>query len=855
MIKILAYASILTVLLSAVALGYTEIGGCATLGSAGEYYKLTAGVTNNVNTCINITANDIILDCGGNAVDGTLLTDRAGINATGVDNITIVNCTLNEFHSGIFLDGVTGATIWNNTADRNTRAVYGHNSLGINITNNTLHDSRFFEVLLQNVNQSAVCGNDLRSSNELGATDERAGIQIERSEWNEVVGNTIRRNSTVFNDYTYGIHLKAEDGYVNNTLIEGNDISVLGETVHGIGINTSNLAYEIVTDVQVIDNLVVINRSVAGQNTWSSGIKINTFAVGKQYTKRILIANNRIFVYESGTNRNVFGIYDYHSYFNKYMNNSIYLRTGYDGSGIHLYDEVYNAVLKNISIDYASTNTQTFISKYGIRLVGSGANNTFEDIRMNVSADAAAYGFGLNNAERSNISDCRINVTGDNQAQGISSLDGDDLTLADTYILVSGTSGIIGLRLNGDGARVNGTRVHATGVDSSSSGVIIQGESDDNLFWDNEITGGWNGLLLWGVTSTSPDNNIIWDTTIDGAYSDINFSDYAGSGNILLNCTYDNERVANGQLIRKWHFWVNVTSAVDHTPIAAATVQLERNTGELTNTGNTAADGLISFNATQYVNLSGVTTWWNYYTANGSKAGYDTTSRQTGLASNIFLDLPLSPLGAPRVEWNWTDINSTTYINTTIVGINSTELVNCTLHFNGTDYVNGSVGKSITWAIEASDGNWSSVNVSCEDVAGNGVDTTNAWWAVDTSPIIRVAQCFNLDYPNRHYIVTADINDHKYSCFNVTADNVSLDCQGHLVDGLIGFLARYGTAVNATAGNSNITITNCTVEDFEWGMLFRDAGHVVVNKSKISDNPIGIGINSAIIFFYRHEKT
>jgi len=83
------------------------------------------------------------------------------------------------------------------------------------------------------------------------------------------------------------------------------------------------------------------------------------------------------------------------------------------------------------------------------------------------------------------------------------------------------------------------------------------------------------------------------------------------------------------------------------------------------------------------------------------------------------------------LDWNWTDINSTTSYNTTTICVNASETVNCTLDFNGTDYVNSTTGTNICWNItNQANGNYSSVSATCEDAASNPATTTNAWWNV-----------------------------------------------------------------------------------------------------------------------------
>ncbi len=75
----------------------------------------------------------------------------------------------------------------------------------------------------------------------------------------------------------------------------------------------------------------------------------------------------------------------------------------------------------------------------------------------------------------------------------------------------------------------------------------------------------------------------------------------------------------------------------------------------------------------------------------------------------------------------------------TEICVNLSETGNCTLHFNGTDYVNSSVASNVCWARTGiTDGNYSSINATCEDLVGNPANTTEAWLYVDASaPVLQ----------------------------------------------------------------------------------------------------------------------
>ncbi len=91
----------------------------------------------------------------------------------------------------------------------------------------------------------------------------------------------------------------------------------------------------------------------------------------------------------------------------------------------------------------------------------------------------------------------------------------------------------------------------------------------------------------------------------------------------------------------------------------------------------------------------------------------------------------------------------------------------------------------------------------------------------DYFPILTVSydpeiyDCTELNLTGAYYVLANDIVDSdRKVCFNVTADNITLDCKGHLVDG-IHKSASYGIRIFNV---SNIRVINCTFRDWENGI-------------------------------------
>jgi hypothetical protein len=88
----------------------------------------------------------------------------------------------------------------------------------------------------------------------------------------------------------------------------------------------------------------------------------------------------------------------------------------------------------------------------------------------------------------------------------------------------------------------------------------------------------------------------------------------------------------------------------------------------------------------------------------------------------------------PLVTWNWAKANTSSTDDSPTPAVTINVDSNCTLHFNGTDYPNATTAQAITFTgiSGLSDGNYSTINVTCEDAEGNEDTTTNSWYSVDT---------------------------------------------------------------------------------------------------------------------------
>ncbi|MEM4500089.1 MAG: NosD domain-containing protein, partial [Candidatus Woesearchaeota archaeon] len=83
------------------------IYGCTVISNPGHYILANDIIDSPASVCIDIQANNVVLDCQGRMIDGVNLLPSTGIRVSRatvqVSNVTIMNCVLNQWYSGIYL--------------------------------------------------------------------------------------------------------------------------------------------------------------------------------------------------------------------------------------------------------------------------------------------------------------------------------------------------------------------------------------------------------------------------------------------------------------------------------------------------------------------------------------------------------------------------------------------------------------------------------------------------------------------------------------------------------------------------------------------------------------------------------
>ncbi len=184
-----------------------DITGCTQLDQEYGIYNLTQDIIDSsASTCLDITANNVILDCGGHKIDGKDIYNSYGIkiyrSSQQATNITIKNCVVTDWFDGIYLENSNENELKNITSNSNYRGLYFYFSYYNTLANITANSNSWYGINLDSSHYN-VLTNITTNSNS------NNGIFIYHS--NSITLTNITTNSNGW----YGVFLKFSD---SNTL-------------------------------------------------------------------------------------------------------------------------------------------------------------------------------------------------------------------------------------------------------------------------------------------------------------------------------------------------------------------------------------------------------------------------------------------------------------------------------------------------------------------------------------------------------------------------------------------------------------------------------------------------------------
>jgi len=205
-----------------------DIFDCQTLDEEHTIYRLQNDILNsNESICMDIQANNIILDCQNHLIEGSGSGIAIFINENihpQINRIMIKNCVITGWGDGIYMNNVRNVLVKNSDISFNSqngiKVLYAEN---VFIKHNEINNNTSGGLYLSSSSNNHIIGNGIGNSNR--------GIYLSSSNFNTIdnnklnnhirgiyirIGsNNIIRNNKIINNNPYGIYMIDDDGEDN----------------------------------------------------------------------------------------------------------------------------------------------------------------------------------------------------------------------------------------------------------------------------------------------------------------------------------------------------------------------------------------------------------------------------------------------------------------------------------------------------------------------------------------------------------------------------------------------------------------------------------------------------------------
>ncbi|MCX6771859.1 MAG: right-handed parallel beta-helix repeat-containing protein [Candidatus Micrarchaeota archaeon] len=768
--------------------------------------NVTQDLTSN-GTCFTVNATNVTIECNGHSIAGNNASGSYGIYSNQAKT-NVDSCNIGNYMNGIYFQGAANGKITGTNAT--STYFYGN---GIILTNNAssniITNSKGTAITGVGIYINSSFGNAVTGST--GSSSTWDGFHIESSDNNTIANSKgiSTRSGTGISLYSSSNNQIADFAAISNTTAGIFILTSAGNTISNTN-GTSNYGTGIILHTSWGNTIAGSQGATNGTTTETFGIYVtnsnsNTITSSKgtsNYDAGIYLNTDSSFnaiLNSTGTSRSGSGIY-----LSTCFSNTIANSTGTSGSG--------NGIYIQTSADNTIDNSNgTSNSSFGIN-VESGGKNTIINSR---GTNTNLYGGIQIYSNVNNI----INTTGTSKT-------GYGIVIPGSYNNV----------INSEGRSNSGYGLHliensynniinTKGISNTSSGIVFNGNTNYNNL--TNCTGISNSSI--GIIMVSSSNNII--------------SNSAGISNtgpgIWLGPSYNN-------LI------INTTG----TSNTREGLGISQNSY-----GNVFSDGRISGkDSTDGALVIAVGSQGNTIansTINGKAGAYAITLRLGANAGNYFINntiinatnlLYLDENATGNIfYWNNFTATSGYYISDSGSG----NLYNTTI--NGKP--EGNIYANVMNGVVQVQGNVSSRNGQGLYIGMNGTgypyNAANsqgkiAGSAVDYAPLtLPGCVCGNLATPNYVCNVTSDLASNG-SCFNVQADNVTIECNGHSITGI-----GTGAALGVLSEMHNGTVVrNCSISGFGIAAVFN-----VDKDGAIYDSSLSTTDSNALIVSWSDNTT
>jgi parallel beta-helix repeat protein len=761
---------------------------CRTLSTAGATETLNQNLQINGSTCFNITAQNITINCNGYSITGNNTTSTYGIYSNQF-NTTIKNCNISNFGTGLFFNNATNGTIQNTT--------------------------------------SKTTGGGLDAI----ASDYPSGIFLRNSSYVQV------NNSTAYSLYGNGFSI-AIGSYYNNV---SNLVATTGHISGSAFVLACANAYNTITNLKAYDDGGTVSDK-------TFGIAING---GFNNTITNFSTNS------SGTSCN-YGGGDYYCFYPIFL----------EGLCANVYNNTFSG--GNVSGRSGATAAPLITVTY------SAANvyqNTFFD--NNFSANPGGKfvidnngGNYYNNSVEGNIwqdvVNGTVNITGNVTSSWFSSM----------YIGFNGTgypyNSTTSTRVTGmtDYHPLTPFYYNSTGAANSPpvmSSVSINNSTGGTNFYIGDV------LFAWAKYNDSDNTTATINGTwkLNGA-NNTTFTQSNVANNTNTNVANMTSAIAKGQ---NWSFCAFAYDGVDSSAELCTTNITINNSKPVVsdiqffNSANshsfvanitaTDANGGTDLTASNCTTTSGTCVYLSNFTSgntryfsynvSGTSPSTPTITIGTTDSSGAYASMNdqhafpdhASNLTKPSVSaiiYPTSNATCTAGIYADLDGdTENASARNITWQLNGITNTSCSGINCLLSNIGAKIGD----NVSCSENATNS--TWNSSYAYDMSDNVSVKiGCSVLSIDNSSFTLTENLSINGSTCFTVSAQNVTIDCNGFSITGN-NTVSAYGVYSN----QFNTTVKNCNISRFG-----NQVGLFGASSATIQNNNLTVDFGSGATAIY-----
>ncbi|MBN2014476.1 MAG: DUF2341 domain-containing protein, partial [Candidatus Altiarchaeota archaeon] len=474
---------------------------CSILNEPGTTYYLQKDIINSTKTtCINITANNIILEGQGHTVDGINTTSTYGIYilrpSQQTTNITVKNLEITDWYNGVANYYANNNTFYNITSELNYYGVYFGYTNYTNLTESTISNSLIGLWMLYS------SFNTVYNSTFTSCSYEGVRIGAD-STYN------IFSNMTVSNGLNRGIFIEyAQNNTIKDSRIENNAGSGIYVYWAGFSPTENNKIYN---NLFNNTNNSIINMFTAYINNWnttnqtgtriySSGTNIGgnywTNATGTGYSDTCNDTNEDGFCddpYTLAANNT-----DYLPLSNKYKADWVEVTTcrnlNESGKTYQLSQNVSSpGTCFTIQADNITLNCLGYTINYSQSSVGYAVNNTGYNytkikncnIVQGNTSQSNSYGIRFNKTINGSIENNTIQTSGSSSCYGIYILNSNNTRFYKNNITTTGYYGY-GIRIDSS-TNANFTDNIISTSDFYARGIYLL-NSSDNTIYNNTIS-------------------------------------------------------------------------------------------------------------------------------------------------------------------------------------------------------------------------------------------------------------------------------------------------------------------------------------------------------------------------------